>query len=378
MLEPTSSVKLNHRIGIILGGSITTATRQAAESGDSPRIDVLEMQKRFGADLYDFQWFASRAKENWFVGLFYWLGKRFGLWSEFLAVSAFPALKTCDLIYATGEDVGLPTAVLFRVLRRKKPGIVMRIESPQYGKTSSKRFIYSQVYRFAAERIDEILCRTQAHINWIGSEYKLRRTRLTFLPESTDTGYFSPEREGSQISQVEFLKQPYIVSGGLEMRDFDTLIQAVQNLPVSVLICAGSPWAKVGHQISGALPANVFVRSFKREEMREVYRRAAFVVLPIKPTLRACGMNVILEAWGMGKGVIASQTEGLKSYIQHGHTGLFVPPGDVDALRSAICYLLETPEAAQRLGTCGQQTVRQEFCLERYLESAAAALLRAA
>jgi glycosyltransferase involved in cell wall biosynthesis len=378
MLEPNRSVKLNHRIGIILGGSITASMRQSTVGGESPRIDVLEMQKRTGAALYDFQWFASRANENRLVGLFYWLAKRFGLWSEFLALSAFRALNACDLVYATGEDVGLPTALLFRVFGRKKPGIVMRIESPQYGKTRTKRFIYAQVYRFAAERIDEILCRTQAHADWIRREYKLRRTRLTFLPESTDTGYFSPEREGDRISPVEFPKQPYIVSGGLEMRDFDTLIKAVQNLPVSVLICAGSPWAKVGHQISSALPANVIVRSFKREEMREVYRGAAFVVLPIKPTLRACGMNVILEAWSMGRGVIASQTEGLKSYIQHEHTGLFVPPGDVEALRSAICYLLEDPEAAQRLGNCGQQIVRQEFCLERYIESAEAALLRAA
>jgi glycosyltransferase involved in cell wall biosynthesis len=162
----------------------------------------------------------------------------------------------------------------------------------------------------------------------------------------------------------------------LEMRDYETLISAVEGLPVTALICAGSPWAKIQYRPSNSLPDNVLVRSFSQLEMRELYRAAAFVVLPIKPTQRACGMNVILEAWSMGRAVIASRTEGLVSYIQDQTTGCFVTPGDVGELRSAILHLLADPAEAQCLGENGYQRVRRELYLERYLETVAGTIER--
>jgi glycosyltransferase involved in cell wall biosynthesis len=117
------------------------------------------------------------------------------------------------------------------------------------------------------------------------------------------------------------------------------------------------------------------VRSFSQPEMRELYRSAALVVLAIHPTTRACGMNVILEAWAMGRPVIASRTEGLVSYIEDRQTGYFVKPGDADELREAIQILLRDKDEAARIGRNGQNKVRIDFAIERYIDAVKATML---
>jgi glycosyltransferase involved in cell wall biosynthesis len=171
--------------------------------------------------------------------------------------------------------------------------------------------------------------------------------------------------------------EPYIFSAGLEMRDYDTLIAAVKDLPIKVIIGAGSPWSKFRFDVEnpGVLPENIQVSMFNSVQMRELYRSASMVVVPVKPTMRACGISVVLEAWAMVRPIIASKTMGLIDYIQDGETGLFVEPGNVEDLRSRILQLLANPQEASRLGENGYFWVRKEFFLEKYLLAVRSAIL---
>lgn len=102
--------------------------------------------------------------------------------------------------------------------------------------------------------------------------------------------------------------------------------------------------------------------------MRALYQAAAFVVVPVKPTLRACGMNVVLEGWSMQRAVLATRTVGLRDYLTEGVDGLFVEPCDVASMRGGIERLLGDAALAARLGQAGRQRVVEDLNVDRYVE----------
>ena len=69
----------------------------------------------------------------------------------------------------------------------------------------------------------------------------------------------------------------------------------------------------------------------------------------------------VLEALGLGKPVVAFDTEDVKLALTDGETGLIVPNGDVERLAEAILYLLRNPDVGRRLGQAGQQVVVERF-----------------
>jgi glycosyltransferase involved in cell wall biosynthesis len=361
--------KQNNKIALLLGGYLSPERRESALTCEKPRIDVMEMEIEFGGKLLDYGWLEQRAKNEPLTWLLLQMARKLGHWSEFLVLRAVWTIRQFNIVYATGEDVGVPAAILMRLFRIRRPQIIMRTEQPVYGSTPFRRFISTSMLRFAIPRIKTILCRTEAHASFLREKFHLTPERAFFHPESTDTQYFSETASSSPTEVLDSLSGSYIVSAGLEMRDYETLISAARNLPVTVIIGAGSPWAKVRYDTQVDLPENVIVRSFSQPEMRELYRSAALVVLAIKPTTRACGMNVILEAWAMQRPVIASRTEGLVSYIEDRQTGYFVTPGDVDELRQTIQFLLNNKAEAQRIGQNGQNKVQTDFSIEHYIEA---------
>jgi glycosyltransferase involved in cell wall biosynthesis len=52
----------------------------------------------------------------------------------------------------------------------------------------------------------------------------------------------------------------------------------------------------------------------------------------------------------MGRALVCSKTRGQTDALVDGVTGIYVPPGDPQALREAIEHLLEDPRLASELG----------------------------
>ena len=79
-------------------------------------------------------------------------------------------------------------------------------------------------------------------------------------------------------------------------------------------------------------------------------------------------VTTMLEAMSMGKAVIVTETRGQRDVIQHGTNGIYVPPGDPQALRAAISHLLAFPSEAARLGANARRTVESEMSLDLWAE----------
>lgn len=70
---------------------------------------------------------------------------------------------------------------------------------------------------------------------------------------------------------------------------------------------------------------------------------------------------VALQAAQMGRPVIASNAGGLPEIIDHRRTGLLVPPGNPDALATAMLQLLADRAALQTMGRQARELATTAF-----------------
>jgi glycosyltransferase involved in cell wall biosynthesis len=70
---------------------------------------------------------------------------------------------------------------------------------------------------------------------------------------------------------------------------------------------------------------------------------------------------VVAEGMAAGRAVVASSAGGPLEMIEHGRTGLLVPPGDPVALAKAIESLLENPELRVQMGQAARRHAEEHF-----------------
>lgn len=78
--------------------------------------------------------------------------------------------------------------------------------------------------------------------------------------------------------------------------------------------------------------------------------------------------RVIIEAMAAGKPVIGTNAGGAPEIIEHGITGIIVPPKDHRSLSEAITYLLQREELRKNMGEAGRRRVNEYFSLEKNVE----------
>ncbi|MBI3920265.1 MAG: glycosyltransferase family 4 protein [Armatimonadetes bacterium] len=88
--------------------------------------------------------------------------------------------------------------------------------------------------------------------------------------------------------------------------------------------------------------------------------------------------NAVIEAMQAGIPVIATQTPGTAELIQHGITGLLVPPGNEEALRASLEVLLGDPDKRSRLAEAARQRLEQSFQWEQLVGETESLLLSCA
>jgi glycosyltransferase involved in cell wall biosynthesis len=76
-----------------------------------------------------------------------------------------------------------------------------------------------------------------------------------------------------------------------------------------------------------------------------------------------------LEAMAAGLPVVATRAGGLPELVEDGRTGWLVPPRDPGALADRLGALLLNPEQRRRMGAAGRERARQNFSVDRMVES---------
>ncbi|MDD5198733.1 MAG: glycosyltransferase family 4 protein [Terrimicrobiaceae bacterium] len=183
--------------------------------------------------------------------------------------------------------------------------------------------------------------------------------RLHANPFGVDVNFWSPaSREG------EFL----LAVGNDGRRDYATLIAAIAKFAIPVKIVTARPLprplpAHVEH-LSGSWHAPAVTD----EELRDLYRRALAVVVPLEDSIQPSGQSVALQAMACGRPVILTRTRGLWTggdYLD-GRDLLLVPPASFDVLRELVQRLLDDPALREQIGRSAREAVLRHGRIEDF------------
>lgn len=141
-----------------------------------------------------------------------------------------------------------------------------------------------------------------------------------------------------------------------------TLLRAMAPLPhVRLVVVGDGPMAVTLEGQARALGlANVSFRPrMEKDALLRTVADARFVVLPSE-WYENCPLSV-LEAFALGKAVVAARIGGVPELVEDGVTGLLFSPGDVRQLSDRIHYLFAQPGVAEEMGLRARRRAEQDF-----------------
>lgn len=112
-----------------------------------------------------------------------------------------------------------------------------------------------------------------------------------------------------------------------------------------------------------------------QEELKKYYQQADIFVLPciVARDGDRDGIPVVLmEAMAMSRPVVSTFVSGIPELVEHGRTGLLVPPYDAPALARALLTLLQDEELRRRMGYAGREKVLRQFDIQNSVDQVSA------
>lgn len=320
--------------------------RAEVAAGLRPCPEYLRLEADHGVELLDWSRLPGRIRQRTPV-------------SSLMHVAvAARKLDQFDVIFSDGEHLGIPLGLLLKSRSPSKPHLMLA----HHITTRAKRWVFGLLR--PQRGISRMLLHSRRQVDIVERELGIPRSRVAFVPYFADTDFWSPRGVAEEA---------LVVTAGREHRDYRTLAVAGAGMPERVAVAAGSfhspraPWRAPAHW-----PANFeLVQMLDRVALRELYARAAVVVVPVVPTDFQAGVTTLLEAMSMGKAVIVSATEGQRDIVEDGETGLLVGPEDAGALQGAIRRLLDDPRERMRLGGNARRAVETRFSLDVYASTLA-------
>lgn len=186
------------------------------------------------------------------------------------------------------------------------------------------------------------------------------------VPNATDDAFFDMPRCPSD--------PPIVVTTARlnKIKGIDMLLHAMalvrDRRPDVSAVVLGGPQPGYAHdaeefdRLRGRLALDDTVTFAGHVERPETTLAAATVY--VQPSRWEGVPMAALEAMAMGLPVVATRVGGLPEVIEHGVTGLLVPPDAPDALAAAIVEVVESPELAARLGSAARAWVRRHHSVD--------------
>lgn len=271
-----------------------------------------------------------------------------------------------DAIVTWGEKLSLATLMQQQLASVRKPHIAMMY---QFEKPNIR--VPLKVFK---KNLHAVITWSSVQRRALIARIRFPSERVYLIRHYVDQVFYSPRP----------IEEDMICAVGAEMRDYATLLEAIRGTDLRCHIASdhvripgrfrllNDRRVPIGN-IGARADTHVTQGRMSLTELRNLYARSRFVVVPLLPSDTDNGVTVILEAMAMGKPVICSRTRGQVDVIQEGVTGLYVPVGDAAALRTAILSLWNEPLRAQQMGRNARAFVEKHHTLEKFTSTARSA-----
>lgn len=263
-----------------------------------------------------------------------------------VALDLFSKRKDHDCIVLGSGRSNMAFAILQTLFPfGKKPCIMIDClwyKSP----TRFRSFLKIALMMLVDRSVDRYVVWSRREIDAYAREFRLPRDKFDFLHYHTTLDNYD----------LTIRDEGYLFSGGNFSRDYKTLIEAVRDLPINLLIACTRPELFNGINI----PDNVTIQGFSHEEYLSKMARCTINIVALAAgLLHSGGQQTFLNSMFLGKPTIVTDPEGASDYIEHGRDGLLVEPGNVSKLRKAILCFLDNPSQARTMGRLAHEKVKR-------------------
>jgi glycosyltransferase involved in cell wall biosynthesis len=230
------------------------------------------------------------------------------------------------------------------------------------------------VDRFISRYVDHTIAVSEAAARFLREGKGIPSQKITVIPNGRDLHTFVPGNEHTKRALQQRLGIPDSapvlgVVGRLEAQKghrflVEALPQVLTDFPDTrlLLVGEGSLRSTLEAQVSTLGIRNRVIFAGFQPDISAYLDAMDIVVLP---SLHEGMPLVAIEAAAMAKPMVATAVDGTAEVVQHGTTGLLVPPAAPAPLAEAILTLLRRPELARQYGQAARHRALQQFDLRR-------------
>lgn len=207
-------------------------------------------------------------------------------------------------------------------------------------------------------------------------DYLLKRgipePKISFIPNGVDTSMFDPEADGVSIRREFGLDDKFVITyaGALgPANDIDTVLRAARRLKESrgihfLAVGDGKERPRlenIAHKWN--LENVIFIGAKPKSEMPDFLAasNACLAILRDIPMFRTTYPNKVFDYMAAGRPTILAIDGVIREVVESANGGIFVEPGNAEALAEAVRNLFENPEHAREMGLNARRYVEKYF-----------------
>lgn len=210
----------------------------------------------------------------------------------------------------------------------------------------------------AARKIDHFLA-VSDYVRRTMIRFGIPEDRISTVHNYIDVGSFEPEYEPGGY---------FLYLGRIEKnKGILTLLDSLEHTHARLVVAGeGELRSTVQREIErrGLAAETVGFKSGK--DLHDLVRGCRCVIVPSE-CAETFGL-VILEAYALGKPVIASRMGGIPEVVREGETGLLFEAGNVSELAHAMEWMWDHPGQAADMGRAGRSLASSTFGMEQHYE----------
>jgi glycosyltransferase involved in cell wall biosynthesis len=272
-----------------------------------------------------------------------------------------------SIIHAHDWLVGVAAAILKGSL---KIPLLTTIHATETGRNNGihnemQQFIHDKESQLI-EASDQLIVCSDYMQQELVSTFDIPPNKMVIIPNGIEQSKMNLDKYPDQFSGQTNKKLIFSIGRIVKEKGFETIIEAASIAKATGL--------NVFFVVAGKGPLLINYR--KQIQERNLDDHISFIGyitdaeknalmywsdMNVFPSLYEPFGIVALESMIQGKPTIVSNSGGLRGIVKHMVYGLLMEPGNADSLLEQICFLLNNPMMAQKIGEKGQQLVKNLY-----------------
>jgi len=223
--------------------------------------------------------------------------------------------------------------------------------------------------RFLYRRSDQLIVNSPGFIDHI---QKRGGRQIALIPNGAEASMFDPQADGADLRQQYGLQEKFVVlyagAHGLS-NDLEILLLAAKDLKdrpeiAIVLLGDGKDKPNLVAKAAELGVSNVhFLPALPKAEMREALAAADACIAILKPIemYRTVYPNKVFDYMAAGRATLLAIDGVIREVIEQGQAGVFVPPGDPEAMARAIRQFADDRQMVRSMGLNGRRYLEAHF-----------------